>query len=434
MRRVACLALLLAAGCGGSGEYPNRSITVVCPWSPGGGTDTVSRQFAHLLSKDVGVAVNVVNATGGQGVTGHSRGAYARPDGYTIMMMTVELNMLHWRGLTQVTHEDFLPVALLNRDAAALFVRKDSPWASLKDLEAHVKSAPERLRASGTAQGGIWHLALAGWYSAIGRDPGELNWLSTGGAGPSMAELLAGGLDAVCCSLPEARSQLEGGEVRCLGVMSDERVAGFESVPTFREQGFEWSLGGWRALGIPRETPAPVARRVTEAVARVVKGDAFKGELAKLGFNWTYEGPEAARASLRKDDEALGRLLTSDAFEGIRRGRFGLMIFPAVLGGAFLLVVIALGATGGLRLEKAEGTGGGWGRAAECVVGTALFVAFLEPVGFVLSAGVLLGGLLWRLGTKPAWAVGVAVVLVPVVYQLFTAAMGVPLPRGILGW
>jgi hypothetical protein len=96
--------------------------------------------MAALLEAEIGVRVNVVNATGGQGVTGHSRGARARPDGYTLTMMTVELNMLHWRGLTTVTPGSFAPLVLFNRDPAAVFVRADAPWRTLAELERFVRS------------------------------------------------------------------------------------------------------------------------------------------------------------------------------------------------------------------------------------------------------------------------------------------------------
>ena len=125
--------------------------------------------------------MNVVNATGGSGVTGHTRGALARPDGYTLTIATVELNMLHWRGLTNLTPTDFEPLILLNQDDAALFVRDDAPWRSLPELQAAIRANPRAWKASGTAQGGIWHMALAGWLDAIGLEPDAVVWISING-------------------------------------------------------------------------------------------------------------------------------------------------------------------------------------------------------------------------------------------------------------
>src|SRR5688572_1367222 len=184
------LAVLIscAVGCRDNEQYPNRPLTLVCPWSVGGGTNLVSREIAGLLEAELQVPVNVINATGGSGVTGHTRGALAKPDGYTLTMITVELNMLHWRGLTNISYRDFDPLVLLNRDDAALFVRADSLVTSLAELQEAIRDRPRGLKASGTAQGGIWHVAVAGWLQAVGMKPDDCVWVSINGAGPSLQE------------------------------------------------------------------------------------------------------------------------------------------------------------------------------------------------------------------------------------------------------
>ena len=137
-----CYRLLLALvlpplliGCGAEDSYPGRPITLVCPRAAGGGTDRVSRQIAVHLENDLGVPVNVINATGGRGVTGYSRGLHARPNGYTMILSTVELNMMHWIGLTGLTYRDGIPLMSLNEDSAAIVVRTDAPWQTLEELE-----------------------------------------------------------------------------------------------------------------------------------------------------------------------------------------------------------------------------------------------------------------------------------------------------------
>ena len=101
---------MLISGCqpssesktGGQTAYPRRTVTIICPWGVGGGTDSISRYFADALRKDLGKPFVVVNKTGGSGVLGHSSGARARPDGYTITMITAELNTMHQMGLTDL--------------------------------------------------------------------------------------------------------------------------------------------------------------------------------------------------------------------------------------------------------------------------------------------------------------------------------------------
>jgi tripartite-type tricarboxylate transporter receptor subunit TctC len=432
------LALTLVFGlaaCAGGQRFPAAPILIVCPWAAGGGTDRVARQMAVLLEQDLGVPVNVVNATGGDGVTGHSRGALARPDGYTLTLITIEIATLHWRGMTSVSAKDFAPVGLVNRDAAAVLVRSDAPWRTLRDLEQAIRERPRSLRASGTATAGIWHLAVAGWLSTVGLRPTDLIWVSIAGSAPSLQELLAGGVDLVSCSLPEAQALLFAGRVRSLGVMADARLPQFPEVPTFREQGVDWQLGTLRGLGVPRDTPPERVAVLAAAVRRVALGEAYRSAMGGAGFTAAYEDPAAFAATLEQTDQRLGALLGSEAFRGLAAKQLGPMFFPAVLIGALVLVSGTLLVTGRKqRSERQPPTAGGLRRMAEVVAWILLYLALAETLGFILTAGALLLVHLLRLGTKPAVAVAVALLLVPAAYEVFAVLLRVPLPRGLLGW
>src|SRR6187455_2402407 len=119
-------ASLLVAG-SAQAAFPERPITLIVPWAAGGGTDAVARQIANMLERDLKQPVNVVNRIGGSGVVGHTAIAGAAPDGYTIGMITLEINMMHWVGLTTLTSDQFTHFALMNTDAAAIHVKSDSP-------------------------------------------------------------------------------------------------------------------------------------------------------------------------------------------------------------------------------------------------------------------------------------------------------------------
>jgi tripartite-type tricarboxylate transporter receptor subunit TctC len=436
----ALMAAVAVAGCRGRRAYPNRPITLICPWAAGGGTDRVSRQVAALLEQELGVPVNVINATGGAGVTGHTRGALARPDGYTLTMVTVEINMLHWRGLTNVSYDDYRPIGLINRDAAALFVRQDASWEDLGQLEQHIRSHPRELKASGTAQGGIWHLGFAGWLNHVGLSPADAIWVSINGAAPSLQELIAGGVDAVCCSLPEAQSLLDAGRVRCLGVMADERLEQFPQVPTFREQGVDWTLTGWRGVCVPKDTPTRITQRLVDALEHVAKSDAFKDFMRSSGFDATWEPPDEFAATMERADEQLGSLLTSEAFRSMHRTRFGPMFFPAVLFLLLGLVFLGLIGTGGWRrpphVEPISRQG--LVRSAEIVIWVAAYLLLVETAGFLLTAATLCTLLMWRLGDRSlvhgVIALAVTAAIVPLAYLVFAVYLRVPLPRGWLGW
>lgn len=429
-------ACLLLAGCRAQESYPSRPLLLICPWSAGGGTDQVARQFAILLEADLGVPVNVVNATGGAGVTGHTRGALALPDGYTLTLITVELNMLHWRGLTNINREDFEPLMLLNRDDAALLVRADSPWQTLADLEQAIKSQPGRLKASGTAQGGIWHIALAGWLDSLGLATDAVNWISINGAAPSLQELLSGGVEMVCCSLPEAQTLLGAGEARSLGVMATERAGAFPNVPTFREQGSDWTSGGWRGLALPRGVPRDRFETLVNAARRVAASDALRRFMDSNGFNTEIEGPDQFRASLATDDARFREKLTSKAFRPVRDSRYGPYVFPSALAAGMILLFLVLLARGRLRLVDTAAPMHriGMARIALAVGLIAAFVALVDEVGYVVCAFTLLFTLLLSLRVRWPLALVVALALALLSYQVFAVGLRVTLPWGWLGW
>src|SRR6201991_2624018 len=129
--------------------YPARPVTVVVPWGAGGGTDATARIVAAPLEKDLGQPFNVVNRTGGSGVVGHSAIATGAPDGYTIGMITVEITMMHWQGLTELTPRSYTPLALMNEDPPGIQVSSSSPHKTVKELAAAIKAAPAgKLKAS----------------------------------------------------------------------------------------------------------------------------------------------------------------------------------------------------------------------------------------------------------------------------------------------
>ncbi len=142
---LACLAAALPAA---AQNYATRPITMIVPWGAGGGTDAVARIVASLLEKDLGQPVTVVNRTGGSGVVGHAAIASAPADGYTIGLATVEIGMMHWQGLTQLTGASYTPIGLVNADPAGIQVRADSPYKNVNDLLAAIKANPGKSKAS----------------------------------------------------------------------------------------------------------------------------------------------------------------------------------------------------------------------------------------------------------------------------------------------
>ncbi|HEV2565621.1 MAG TPA: tripartite tricarboxylate transporter substrate binding protein [Microvirga sp.] len=306
---VAAVSLVSATGYAWA-AYPERPITIIVPWAAGGGTDATARIIGSLLEKELGQPVNVVNRTGGSGVVGHEAIAAAAPDGYTLGLATVEIGMLHWQGLTQRDYKDYTPIALMNLDPAGVQVRADAPYKTVNDLLDDIKKNPGKFKASGTGQGGIWHLAIAGMLDSANIDPSTVRWVPSQGAAPGLQDLVAGGVEIVPCSLPEARSLIDAGRVKSIAIMNPERNPTFPNVPTLAEQtGSQWAIGAWRGIVGPKGMPADVTKRLTDALDKIYKGKEYNDFMNQRGFGVKFAAGEEFLSFWRKSDEDLGAVM-----------------------------------------------------------------------------------------------------------------------------
>lgn len=436
-RLAVCFLLMgLVPGCDRSSDWPVRPVTLVCPWSAGGGTDRVSRQIAIQLESELGVPVNVINATGGGGVTGHTRGAIAAADGYTLLMATVELNMLHWRGLCPITPESYRPLAKLNVDSAAIFVRADAPWQTIQELETALRETTSSVPVSGSAAGSIWHLALAGWLMERDVAADATNWISINGSAPALQELLAGGIEVVCCSIPEAAALLQGREVRCLGVMSRERCPAAPEIPTFVEQGVEWSVGGWRGLMYPPGVPEDRVEVMSAAIRRVAESAEFTQFMDDAGFNISLVYGQDFAEFLAEADAGFGAILTQPAMQQQQQAPLSPWFVPVLLIG---IGVVVLGVSGvkwpAAADVSAKSSNSQSLRMPLIFCGSiVLYILSCQTVGYVISSMALLA-VQFRLLRVGLFRLVLFVVLaVPALYQVFSVVLGVPLPWGMLGW
>ena len=303
-------ALTAAAGTAAEAAYPERPITIIVPWSAGGGTDATGRILASMMEAELGVPVSVVNRTGGSGVVGHSAIATAEPDGYTLGVVTVEIGMMHWQGLTELTYEDYTPLALYNADAAGLQVSADSEWQTAQDVLDAVAANPGQYKASGTGQGGIWHLALAGMLQDAGLAPDAVQWVPSQGAAPGLQDLVAGGVEIVTCSVPEAQALLEAGRVKSLAVMADERIEAFSDVPTLKEAtGLDWKVAAWRGIAGPAGLPQEVVDTIVPLLKQIHESAEFNDFMAGRGFGVVWRDPEGFEQWMAESDQALGEVM-----------------------------------------------------------------------------------------------------------------------------
>ena len=303
-------ALTVLAVDAAQAQYPQRPIQLIVPWGAGGGTDATARIIAALLEKDLKQPINVVNRTGGSGVVGHDAIARSPADGYTIGLITVEITMMHHVGLTALGPTDYTPIGLVNADPAGIHVRVDSPYKNVKDLFAAIKANPGKMKASGTGQGGIWHLAIAGLLKEQGIDPAALPWVPSNGAAPGLQDMVAGGVDVVPCSIPEARAMIDSGKVRALAIMDANPPTLYPNVPTLQTAiGSNWSMPAWRVIAAPKGIPADVQKTLGAALKKVYDSKEYKDFMASRGFGVVWADSDGATKFMAKADADMGATL-----------------------------------------------------------------------------------------------------------------------------
>ena len=313
VRMLAVAALGLAGAVGSAhAAWPERPITLIVPWGAGGGTDATARIIGSLLEKEIGQPVTVVNRTGGSGVVGHQAISSAPPDGYTIGLITVEIGMMHWQGLTDISGVSYTPIGLVNSDPAGLQVRADAPYKNVADLVAAIKANPGKFKASGTGQGGIWHLAIAGMLQDLKVDPASVPWVPSGGAAPGLLDLVAGGVQIAPVSLPEARAMIDAGKVKSLAVMADKPAALYPNVPTLKAAtGSNWTMAAWRGIAAPKNLPPEARDKLVAALQKIVASKDYTEFMGKQGYGVIYAPPDDFAKFMAKSDADLGATMKS---------------------------------------------------------------------------------------------------------------------------
>jgi tripartite-type tricarboxylate transporter receptor subunit TctC len=284
-------------------EFPSKPVTMIVPWGAGGGTDATARIIATLLEKELGVPVPVENRTGGSGVVGHSAIANAKSDGYTL-----EIGGMHYQGLTEITYQNFTPIGLYNADPAAIFVRVDGPYADTSALVEAIKSSSDReLKASGSAQGGVNHLAVAGMLNALDIPVTRVAWVPSEGAAPGLQDLAAGGVHFVTASLPEGQALMDAGRIKPIAIFGTERSVDAPDVPTFAEEtGVDFALGSWRGIVAPAGVDAAVAEKLQTAIGKVLQQSEYTDFMTARGYDMRWTAGADFEAFMAQSDAQMG--------------------------------------------------------------------------------------------------------------------------------
>jgi len=285
--------IALAAGLGATGasaqDWPNRPVTLIVAAGAGGGTDFTGRLLAAGLEEKFGQPFNVVNRAEGGGIAGITELANAEPDGYTIGIL---FNYAPYKflGMGNLTSDSFTPIAQYNFDSAAVHVKGNSDIQSLDQVIDRLKDDPKSLKVGcGATCPSSWSSALSTTLIDQGIDIREMIWVPNAGAAGGLQELVAGGVDVLTASVPEAAALIDAGEVRPLAVLSAERLAPFPDVPTAGEQVEGAQPGGvFRAMTGPAGLPEDIASQLEMAMKEIYDSEDFQKAMKDRGFGLQY--------------------------------------------------------------------------------------------------------------------------------------------------
>jgi tripartite-type tricarboxylate transporter receptor subunit TctC len=296
----AALPLLAIGSTAQAQQFPDRPITLVAPFSPGGALDLIARALAQKLNDEFGQSVVVDNRAGAAGIIGTQYVARAAPDGYTILLgatTTHGINPSLYSKLPYDAVNDFAPVSLIATIPHMLVANPKLPANNLQELIKLGKSKPMSFGSAGI--GSPHHLAGEMLKSETGMD---IQHVPYKGSGPAMMAVMSGELEFMSTEVTAAMPHIKAGKLKPLAVAAAKRSPTLPDVPTFAEQGMPgFEVTAWYAIFAPKDTPKDVVAKLNRALAKAVRQPDVKEKFATLGATPIGGTPEELGAFMKKD-------------------------------------------------------------------------------------------------------------------------------------
>ena len=265
-------------------NFPTRTVTLVVPFPPGGGTDTGARIVAQKLGAKWGQTVIVDNKGGAAGQIGADLVAKAKPDGYTILMGNIgtqAINPSLYKKMAYDPDKAFAPVSLVAELPLAMMVNPQVPAKTAGEFVALAKSQPGKLTYSSSGAGGAPHLAAEMFKDGTGT---FILHVPYRGGGPAVADLIAGHVQLSFMTVLEASGHIKAGKLRALAVTSSQRVGALADVPTLAESALPgFNSISWIGLLAPAGTPNDIVEKISADVREVLAANDVKSKLVELG-------------------------------------------------------------------------------------------------------------------------------------------------------
>ena len=270
--------------------WPNRPITMVIPFPPGGVADTVGRPVADALSRYLGQPVIVENRAGAGGGIGMSYVAKSKNDGYTILMALSSISIIPEADKIVGKEPSFQlnqlkPIARFTADPTVLIVRSDSPWKTYKQFVNDMQQHPGKFNFGSSGNYGTMHVPMEMLKVA---DKFRMVHIPYTGAGPAIIGLLGGQVDAIATGPSSIVQHLKSGKVRALAHWGDGRLNSMPDVPSFKELGVKIEFAQWAGLFVPTNTPEYITNKLREVSKAAASDERVKTVINNAGSPIQY--------------------------------------------------------------------------------------------------------------------------------------------------
>ena len=285
MRRIIAVLVLSAfSSIAAAQAYPSRPVTIIVPFAAGGPTDIIARISGEYFSKTLGQQFVVENVAGAGGTTGITRGAQAKPDGYTIMMGHMGTHGAApalYANLKYDPTKDFTPIGLVAGTPILIVARKDFPAANLKDFVARVKDPAAKVKQAHAGVGSVSFTTCTLLTSQLGAKSIVAAYRGTG---PALNDLVGGQVDYMCDQIVNLVEQVKGGAIKAYAIATPERSPALPDVPTTKEAGLpDYQVSAWNALFAPKGIPQDVATKLNATLVAALEDPNTRKRLLELG-------------------------------------------------------------------------------------------------------------------------------------------------------
>jgi len=295
-------ALVVAGSAPALAEYPDRTIQIVVPYTPGGTVDILARAFGQRLAAAWGQPVVILNRPGAGGSVGAEVAAKSAPDGYTLFISTnspLTTNLALYPSLGYEPVRDFEPIIVVGENAVVLAANPKLPVKSIGDLIALAKSKPGALNAATSGNGTTSHLSLATFNKMAGVSIVHVPYR---GGLPSLTAAIAGEVELVFSDSTPAMPMIRDNRLTGLGMTGLRRARIAPEIPTMDESGLRgFSITTWVGILAPKGTPGAIVQKLNAEIGRTLKDPEFARQISAMGLDLTGNTPEEFAAFLRAE-------------------------------------------------------------------------------------------------------------------------------------